>query len=814
MSLFRDLRYALRRLGRQPGFTAIALVSLAVGIGANTAIFSLVNAVFLRELPLEDPDQLVEIYMRQEGFPTAPLSYPDFEDVRDATSEVFSGVLGAGYTLVQVESQGGLEMVPTELVSASYFSVLGVSPHLGRDFTQEDEASLAPVVMLDYAYWQRSRGGDPGIVGREVRLGGQPYTVIGIVADSYTGNVRGLRPAFYAPIALDRQFNPTGNSDRLEARGSHWLFSKGRLRPGVSQAQAEGVLAALVESFHEQELVSWQGDDGFSLVPTRDVVMNPILDRYVVSAAGLLMAVVGLVLLIACANLASFLLARATDRKKEVAVRLALGASRRSLIAQLLTETTLLALAGGVLGVVVAVGLLRWFTATDLPLPIPISFDLSLDATVLLFSLGMSLLAGIVFGLVPALQSSNPDVAPTLKDEGTGGGRPRRFTLRKVLVAGQVAVSTLLLLSAGLFLRSLMASQSVDVGFGQRPTGLLSVLLPSTDYPEEEAQVFVRRLLDEMSVLPGVESVGLIDNLHLNPLNSQGAGINVDGVEPPEGRTAHRVDIARIDGDFFEASGVQLLSGREFGEQDHADAAPVAIISEALAARFFAGQDPVGKMLRNDEADLEIVGVASDTKVYTLGEAPVPFLYVPNEQDFSVFVTLMATGGLSEEELSMLMLESAQKLDPDLRVFESKTMSRHLGAILLPARAGAAVVGAFATIALLLACIGLYGVVSYAVAQRSREVGIRMSLGASPWSVVAMLMRSGLSLVVIGGLAGLLLAAVAARVLSGLLFGVSATDPLTFIGVPVLLLLVAVLATFVPALRASKVAPVSALRSS
>ncbi len=811
----RHLQVAYRRIRKNPGFTAIALLSLALGIGANTAIFSIVNSILIRPTPFAEPESLVEIFVQQDDFPTSPFSYPDLEDVTRETSEVFSGVAGSGYTLLQEEAGDQVGMLPGELVTANYFSLLGIEPALGRTFTEEDARDERRVVVLDHLYWERAYGADADLVGRPVRFNGQEFTVIGIAPKSYPGNLRGLRPALYVPIVLDQLLMGSEN-DRLESRGSHWIFTKARLLPGVPLTRAQGVLDAIAAdlgSRHE----SWDGTNGLLAMRTTDVIVNPVFDRFIVPAAGLLLAVVGAVLLIACANLASFLLARATDRRKEVAIHLALGASRRSLIAALLTETSLLSLAGGLLGVGLAVGLLGWLVRADLPLPLPLTFDFSLDARVLLFSLGVSLLAGLLFGLAPALQSSNPDVASTLKDESTGGGKPRLFTLRRVLVTAQVATSTLLLVTAGLFLRSVMASQSVDPGFGHEPTGILTILLPMNELNEEERALRVQQLRERFETLPGVETVGSISNLHLNLLNTQSVGINIDGVEPPEGYESHRIDYASIDPPFFRAAGIPLLEGREFTERDDAQAPAVAIVSQSFADRFFPEGRAVGKTLRRTAADgvsdAEIVGIVADTKVRSLSEAPRPFVYWPFLQESVDSFTFLAQTSGSARSTSISMLQAGREIDPDLRVFESKTMERHLASLLFPMQASAFFVAVFAGLALALACIGLYGVVSYSVAQRSREVGIRVSLGADSQSVIGMLMRGGLTLVAVGGAIGLLLAVAVRKILGGLLFGVGSYDILAFVAVPIVLGAVGVLATYLPARRASRINPVQALRS-
>jgi predicted permease len=447
-----------------------------------------------------------------------------------------------------------------------------------------------------------------------------------------------------------------------------------------------------------------------------------------------------------------------------------------------------------------------------------VTLDLSLDSRVLSFSLAVSLFAGVLFGLFPALQSSKPDVVTTLKDEGTGGGRKRRINMRSVLVTTQVAVSTLLLVGAGLFVRSLLATQNLDPGFGQQATGMLNLFLPSTEYSQDQALRFYERLSDRLGEIPGVTAVGLIDNPNLTPTNQMSRSVNIDGVEPPQGRDAHAIDFAHIDENYFEAAGVPILEGRAFEPRDDGESPPVAIVSEAFVRRFFPVRDPIGARLRlspikpGDAPDFEIVGVAQDTRVRSLVEPPRPFLYLPIRQDFTPVAVFLATGPNDARQTAISMLQAARELDPDVRVLESKTMARHISTFLLPAEASAFFVGGFSLLALLLAVIGLYGLVSYSVAQRAREVGIRMAIGARPLEIIQLLMKGGLGLVLVGEVIGVALAALASRGLSGLLYGVPAADPLTFLLIPLVLLTVAVVATLVPAWRASRIDPVRVMR--
>jgi predicted permease len=604
--------------------------------------------------------------------------------------------------------------------------------------------------------------------------------------------------------------------DQLEARGDHGTFVKGRLRPGVTLARAQTAADAVAERLRESAIEDWDSQARFLFVPTSDVILYPPFDRFVRAAAWLLMVVVGLVLLMACVNLASFLLARAIDRRKEVALRIALGASRGRLVGQLLTETLLLAFCGGIAGVALGQGLLAVLLGADLPLPLPLTLDLSLDATVLGFSLLLSALAGLLLGLAPALQTTNPNVSVTIKDETAGVGRSGGFTLRNALVVIQVATSMILLVGAGLFLRSFQRIQTVDPGFGREPSAILTVMLPGTRYSDEEGTRFEKRLEERLLQVPGVTAVGVTSNLHLNTLNTQNMSVNVDGIEPPEGRDSHMVDRATVSAGFFGAAGVRILRGRNFEENDLPDSPPVAIVNQAFVEKFWPGQDALGRMIRRpDEGDedLMVVGVAATAKIRSLGEAPRPFVYVPFSQRYTSFLTVVVKTAADPERTAIDVLAAARELDPQLWVWESKTMARHLGIVLLPARLSALLLSAFAAVALALASIGLYGIVSYSVSQRSREVGIRMSLGADGGSVVGMLLGSGLKLVGVGAAAGILASFAATPVLASLLFGIRPTDVVSFVGMPLLLIAIATLSAYIPARRASRVDPVRALRA-
>jgi putative ABC transport system permease protein len=812
--LVMNVRYSLRRLGRSPMFTMIAVVSLGLGIGANTAMFSLVNATIIRDMPFENPEDLVDIYIESEGFSHGTLSYPDYIDFMEGTRDVFSAVGGSQLSLLQGDTDDGVEPLLAEAVTGNYFGILGIEASLGRLISDEDHVARGahPVFVMGYEYWQVRYGADPGIIGTEVRLSGRPYTVIGVAPEAFKGSLRGLDPAIFIPIMMVDEAQGSGGNT-MESRGNQSFFGKARLRPEATMVQAEAIADRLTAATRSEYPRFWGPDKGFVLVPTTDVIMNPMIDRFIVPAAGMVMAVVGMVLLIACANLASFLLARAADRRKEIAIRLAMGARRRTLVGQLLTETMILSTIGGLAGVFIAARSLNALVAADLPLPLPITLDLSLDRTVLAFSVLVSVAAGVLFGLAPALQSTNPDVAPTLRDETAGGGRARGAALRNMLVVGQVAVSVVLLVGAGLFLRSLDASRSIDPGFGSGPTGVLQVTIPADRYNDEEGLVYVATLTERIGSLPGVEAVGVIDNLFMNQLNTQSVRVQVDGVDPPPGRDFHSLDYGRIDEDLLATMGIPLVAGRGFSSMDQADTEDVVLVNEEFERRFFPGDEGVGRTVVLNGDPMRVIGVTADHKVRRLGETPRPYVYENIRQSPSNFVFIVARTTGNAESLALDMMAEARALDPEIMVTQTLTMRRHLATMLLGRELGALVVGGFAILALLLASIGLYGVVSYAVARRAKEVGIRLSLGADPASIITMLTVSGMKLVAVGGAVGLLVSAAASQLLSRLLYGVTPLDPLTFVGVPLILGLVAFLASWIPARRVTRIDPVGALRS-
>ena len=805
--LLHDLRYALRRSGKRPGFTLIAVLSLALGIGANTAIFSLVQEILLRDPPIAEPERVLEVYLTGPDFNYWPLSTPDFRDFQSATQNVFSSSFGSVLTVVPRDRGDRVEPLVGEMVTGHYFTTLGLVPAAGRLLGPNDDVSPGghPVAVLSYSYWERAYQKSPSAIGSDLRVNGRNFAIVGVAPREYEGALRGIAPSVYVPLMMINQLQPS-TYDQLQSRGDHSTFVRARMRPGVTRAQADAVVASFVSDMKVRYRDDWPQNGVSHTIALSDLIVNPMLDRFIVLAAGLLTVVVGLVLLIACANLASFLLAQARDRQREIAIRLAIGAGRAGLVRQLLTESVALALVGCVAAIGLAKLMLWALLNADLPLPIPVTVTATLNPTVLLFAIVIAVVAGVLFGLAPALQATRTDVISTIKSENTGGGPGRRITLRNTLVTGQVAISLVLTVTAGLLLRSMTARQTIDPGFGSEPTALMQFNIPADKYSEAEAVLLIKRLEERIARVAGVQAVGVTGNLHLNTLNTQTTGINVEGHQPPPGDDSFMIDRTRVDPGFFAAAGISITRGRNFDDNDRLGSPRVVIINQVMADRFWPGQDPVGRTFRSDSV-FTIIGVASNAKIRSLGEQPRSFIYYPYSQEPTYFMTLLARTSGSAEAAVPQVLAAAREVDPDLIIIDAKTMQRHLAIMLLPARMGAVIFGAFATLALVLALVGVYGVVSYAVSRRLREVGIRMSLGARPNEMVRLLMRSGFTLVGIGGVIGIAIALLTARVLTSVLYGIEPIDPLTFTVGPALLLAVGALAAWIPARRASKVNP-------
>jgi len=836
-TLINDLRYGLKMLWKSKGLTLVAVVSLTVGIGANSAIFSLVNAILLRPRPVAMPEQLVELYSGDKENPYHTTSYPSYLDFRER-NEVFSGLAAYGISQFKLSGAAGqTEQIWGEIVSGNYFDVLGVPAYRGRTFVADEDAvpNRNPVVVISHGLWQRRFNSDPSIIGQPIVINNQPLTVIGVAPAQYTGTMRGLASEVWVPAMMAPALDRSRGEQAINSRGSKWLIMAGRLKPGVTIEQARArfdLLSKDMQAAHPQEWIRKRGnsmrEQFVSVLAESETRVHPQMRESVWAVAALLFVIVNLVMLIACMNLASMLLARAVARRNEIAVRLALGASRRRIIRQLLTESVLLSLIAGAAGILLTIWLLDLVMAFMPPLPegIRIAVDLQLDWKVVVYTIAIATITGVLFGLAPALQSSRADVSTVLKDDSTvATGRYRKSRLRMSLVVGQVAFSLLLLISAGLVLRSLERVRPTRLGFNSDNVVVAPIVMDEGDYDRRKAHEFYRGLSERVGALPGVETVSLVNDIPGGFMGSSRSSIEIEGYKPGPGESLH-LDSSVVGPRYFTNMKVPFAQGRDFDERDQDGAPCVSIVNEAFAQRYFGGTGlALGRNLirtveKNEKVPCEIVGVIHDNNWQALQKELKPFFFLPLMQlDYRRRMTLLATTTGDPASLVPGVRRSIQELDPKMPVTDVQTIGENFSVMLYPFRLLAAVMGACGLMALLLATVGIYGVVSYSVAQRTRELGIRMALGALRHDILKLVVGQGMAVVGIGLGLGLLLGFALTRVLTSdamfeteLLFGVSATDSLTFIGITLLLALVALAACYIPAHRATKVDPVEALR--
>jgi predicted permease len=827
-ALLADIRFAVRWLRKSPGFTLVAVASLAIGIGFNTALFAIVDAVLFKPLPVAAPARLVDVFTSDSTgtveFSTS--SYPDYLDLR-AHNDVFDGLVGYSPMFAALNLDGRSRLAMGEIVTGNYFQVFGVNAALGRTILPADDAPGAPkVVMVSRRYWVRELGSAPDALGRSLRIRGTSYTIVGVAPATFSGMVPILAPEMWIPVSASLDVEPVGMHDavpsptgtnRLDRRADRWLFMRGRLKPGATLEQARANFTVLASRLAADNPAT-NRDRHIAVKSTSDVHFHPSLDPVVVPIAAGLMAVVGLVLLIACANVASMLLARASSRHKEIGIRLAIGASRGRLMRQLVTEAVVLSLLGAAGGMLLAWWITAVVASLSLPLPIPLAFDLRIDGRVLAFTLGATFLAALLAGLAPALQATKPSLIADLRGEvNPSHAAGHRWTLRDALVAGQMAITVLLLVVAALLTRSFIAAQSTYAGFVVNTLAIVSTDTSTLNLKAEASQQFYQQALAKVSAIPGVESAALATRVPLQ-VNANTWEIWVPGRHRP-GEHGDTVEVTTVSTDYFKTMGVGIVEGRGFTDADRPDTPRVAIVNETLARRVWPGESAIGKIFRTRGGEgppFVIVGVSADHKVRTLSELPTPFLQIPRNQRPSPYAAIIARTRGDASALLRDMRRELLAIDPNIIFIENQTMEMQVDATLFPMRASAWLVSGVGLVAMLLAAIGLYGVIAYSVARRTKEIGIRVALGARPSAVVGLVMRQGLLVAVAGLIAGCavtaVVASVGARMIAGVLYHVSVSDPFSWVGAAAILLAVSALANLIPAWRASRVDPSEALR--
>ena len=815
---FQDFRYGMRILAKSPGFTAAAVLSLTLGIGANTTIFTLAKAIFLQSVPVKNASRVVALYSTAQTT-SGPLQqylgtpYPNAVDYREKTN-VFSGVCIVVPTGVDLNVSGNQEQLVGELVNANFFDVLGVTPILGRGFLPEEDTSPRPVVVLSYELWNRQFGGDRNILGRAIQLNQRDYTVIGVAPSDFQ-NVGTLgSPDVWIPMTMHDQVLTGFDKNFFSNRTYRLTDMFARLKPGVTLEQASTAVHALGLEL-EKEYPKENGGRNEMLVPINETVIPPGLHSTFARAGTLMMGIVGLVLLIACANVANLLLSRATQRRREIAVRLALGASRGRLIRQLLTESLLMGLLAGTLGIFCA----YWgksLLISLLPVGLVRHLDFSLDGRVLLYTFGLALVATVLFGLVPALQASRADKIAALKDRtGAPTGSARWYGLRGVLVMVQVALSLIALVGAGLFIHSLENAQQIDPGFEVQHEIVMFVHLDAEHYAQPQAEQFYRDVLTRLDSLPTVASASIADMVPIYPLGDGVAGTTFpDGVDASDPKNGKLIPMVSAEPGYFSTAGVTLLRGRDFTDSDNARGAMVAVVNQTMADSFWPGQDPLGKHLHflGMPWNVAVVGEVNIVKFGTLGEPPQPVVYMPLNQHYSSAVVLQVRTKGDPNKAIASVRSAVQPMIPSVPLLRVQTMEQVLLNSLTASRIGAELLGAFGLLALALAAIGTSGVMSYSVSQRAQEIGIRMALGAQHGDVVRLMLGTGMASVAAGLVFGLGISVLLARSMESLLFGIGAFDAPIFLATAGLLTLVALAACYLPARRAMRIDPITALR--
>jgi predicted permease len=808
----RDLRYAFRRLRSSPAFTAAAILTLALGIGANTTIFSMVNAIVLRTFGVQNQSELV-LFNRHTPKREDPMfSYPDYKDYRERNT-VFSDLAVYHVAPFNISHSGAQNSrLWGYAVSGNYFDMLGVQPIRGRLLHPADDIERGghPVAVLTYGCWQGQFGGDPDVVGKHVKIDGLDSSIVGVTPQAFIGTEPMFTPEVFVPLAMSEQIglwkwmDDRGN----KSSGAAWVI--GRLKPGVSAKSAE----AAVNNIATELAREYPKDDaGFSIVLSPPGMGGTYGRSGIIAGSAVLMVVAGLVLVIACVNLAGLLLARASDRRKEIAIRLAVGASQGQLLRQLLTESLLLSIAGGAAGVLLAYWLTALVNAWRPPIDVPVLPRVEIDMHVLLFTAAVSLFSAFLFGLAPALQSIRPGLVGAIKNDAPSA-RLRRLNLRDLLVTVQVALSVVLLIGSILVVRSLQNALSMNLGFQPEHAAVLSVDLAGQGYDEERGREFQRRLLDKVRGMRGIQAASMSAGLPLT-LDPGNDKIYLEGKPEPRPGDVPISGRFAITPGYLAAMHTRLIAGRDVDQRDKQDTTPVALVNETFVRQLLRGEDPIGKRFRHTTTGpwIQIAGVVEDGKYWSLSESPTLAVFEPIEQRWSQGQTLVARSPLAEAETLRLMRRAVLELDPSLTVFEDGSLTSALGIALFPAKFAAIVLASFGLLAVVLAATGVYGIMAYAVSRRTQEIGIRVALGAAPLQVARTVLTRTAIMLAVGVGIGLVLAFAGGRFFSLILYGISAHDPATYLCAIALMLVVAFIACWLPARRAMQVDPLTALRT-
>jgi putative ABC transport system permease protein len=810
-SLWQDVRYSLRMIAKAPGYAAITILTLALGIGANTTIFTWINATLLNPIPgLASPSEVVALSLGKPGDNPFPFTYPDFVAMRDG-QQSFTGMTACSLTPMSLTGKGKPQRVWGTVATAGYFDVLGVRPLIGRTFLPEedDKPGGAPVAVISYRLWQTHFAANPDILGQTMDLNQHPYTIVGVTPVAFQGSQTGLRSDIWVPMMMEAQLVPQG--DLIHDHHYFWLSMFARLKPGVAPRQAQEEMTVRlqpeVKNFPEEHR-------GHSSVTVYPLWRGPFgANQFLSTMLPVLMAIAGMVLLLACANVANLMLVRSVARRREIAIRTSLGASRWRLVRQLLVESLVLALAGGVVALLITFWSAGTFAQFVPAMDFPISLDMHPDRTVLFAALLISILSGVIFGILPAWRSSREAPVDVLKEDGTSAsGSVRKARLTSALVVAQISLSLVLLICAGLFIRSFMSAQQINAGFNSHGVLIASYDLFTAGYSDANGAEFDRRLVAKLETLPGVQSVALSSRVPLG-IGGGSTSVKPEGYVPQANESMETQD-AIITPNYFKTMEIPIVKGRDFTLQDNMTSQRVAIVSETFVDLYWPHQEAVGKQLNSDLTHewFTVVGVARDSKVGGLNEKPTPFVYLPLYQVYraTMIADVRTTG--DPMAFSGTVENAIHEMNADLAVFDVTTLESRAQLSSFPQRIAGTFVGAFGLLALVLAAVGIYGVTAYTTRQRTHEIGIRMALGASRHDVLRLVLLRGLSLTLIGVVLGLAVSFALTRYLASLLLGVTATDALTFSSVAILLCAVALFACLIPARRAMRVDPMVALR--